>query len=183
MITARVKKQTSITYEKLKKIALYYLGRYEASEQMLKDVLLRRINNAEKNGLETTNAKNAINNIITQMKEYGYVDDQRFASNKTKELFQKGKSKKNIINFLKTKGVSDNIINDIIRSLDDDNNHNTDINAGINYAKRKKLGLFRQKLTENTIKKELGKMARAGFSYEIAKKIILAKNEEELKDV
>ncbi len=94
MMFSSKKQQTNITPEKLQKIALYYLGRYEASEKSLKDVLLRRIEKAKKQGIETSKAENAIESIILKMREYGYVNDERYSRNKAKELFLKGKSKK-----------------------------------------------------------------------------------------
>ena len=53
--------------------------------------------------------------------------------------------------------------------------------AAIRFAQRRRLGPFQKiNLNDEIRKKHLAIMARAGFSYEIAKHIILAKNEEDL---
>ena len=53
--------------------------------------------------------------------------------------------------------------------------------AAIRFAKRRRLGPFQKKeLNEETRKKHMATMARAGFSYEIAKYIIYINNEEDL---
>ncbi|MGD9638807.1 MAG: regulatory protein RecX [Alphaproteobacteria bacterium] len=180
MMSSSKKQQNTLSAEKLQKIALFYLSRYEATEKSLKDVLKRRIEKAKNNGIDVQNAENSINNIISKMKEYNYLSDERYAENKVKELFAKGKSKKIIEQKLALKGIKSETISKVLSSLDDANNYNTDFIAAVNFARKKKIGPFRKKLLENSIKKELGKMARGGFDYETSKKIVLAATESDL---
>lgn len=175
MMSFNKKQPTNITPEKLQKSALYYLSRYSASEKMLKDFLLRKFTQPSKEAIAI------IKPIILHMKQYGYLDDQKYAQNKAHEWFLKGKSKEIIKQKLLLKGIGKELIVKILTGLDEENNYDTDLIAGINYAQKKKIGPFRSKLKDKTVQKELSKMARAGFTYEVAQKIVFAKNTEELK--
>ena len=80
---------------------------------------------------------------------------------------------------LKIKGISDkdieNGFNNLKKSF-----FNYELTSALIYAKKKKLLDFNKK-KENfaRIQKKLSKISQAGFSYEIAKKIINLNNEEE----
>ena len=96
---------------------------------------------------------------------------------------EKGYSKKKIIFNLKTKGISDeNIlygINSLKTSYD-----NPELASALIYAKKKKFLNFKKKEKNfDETKKKLLQMSQAGFSYDIAKKIINLNNEKEFLEL
>ena len=100
------------------------------------------------------------------LKKNNLIDDYKFGFSKFVSLSRLGKSKNFIFNYLIKKGVNKSDLNNI---LDEFNNDNEDweIKSAELFAKKKNL------LTSNeNYEKKIAKMARAGFSYAICKKIL-----------
>ena len=111
------------------------------------------------------------------------IDDKKFSENKTLTYMERGYSKKKIIFNLKTKGVSDENIGEGINNLKT-TYVNSELAAALIYAKKKKFLTFKKKEKKfNEIKKKLLQMSQAGFSYDIAKKIINLNDEKEFLDL
>ena len=92
---------------------------------------------------------------------------------------ERGYSKKKIFFNLKSKGITDEYIQSGIENLNTFYN-NSELASALIFAKKKKILDFKkQNNDQQIIKKKLLKMAQAGFSYDIAKKIINLKNEKE----
>lgn len=146
-----------ITPQRLKNIALYYLDRFDASGEKLKSVLMRRIQKAVLAGDEVLpEATQWVDEVVREMKRLGYVNDQRFCENKVRLYLQAGKSNRYIMGKLCEAGLD----SEIIRSyLPDDELEQAQI-----FARKKKLGQDYQK--------DLAKLARAGFSYDTAQKVL-----------
>ena len=53
---------------------------------------------------------------------------------------------------------------------------NSDLSSAIYYAKKRKLGIYSLKFDGNVDKKDLAKMARRGFSYDISKQALTEQN-------
>ena len=61
---------------------------------------------------------------------------------------------------------------------------NIDLIAACRLAKKKSIGPYRKnELTEKIKMRELGVLSRAGFSYNIVKKILFEMSKEELEDI
>lgn len=170
------RKPKKITPKRLENIALYYLNRFESSAANLERVLKKRVKKAalfHEVEYKTTDAW--IHTTIQTMKKMGYIDDTRYAKNQTRQMLQEGKSKKFIISKLRSKGVCSETIDQIIRPLDDDSQHQ----AALTFARKKLLGPFSvsNKKRENR-EKQLASFARAGFDYQTAKKILEIKKIE-----
>lgn len=146
-----------ITPQRLKNIALYYLERFDASGDKLKTVLLRRVQKAILAGDEVdSNASNWVDETVREMYRLGYVNDTRYCENKVRQYLNAGKSYRYILGKL----AQDGIDSDTVRLfLPDDELAQARI-----FVRKKKLGLDHQK--------DLAKLARAGFSYDVARKAL-----------
>ena len=173
-----------ITLDNLEKSAMKYLEKYFVSEYQLINMLKRKIIKTcffykvkpEKNF-------EFIKLITTKFKRIGLIDDKKFSENKTLTYMERGYSKKKIIFNLKTKGVSDENIGEGINNLKT-TYVNSELAAALIYAKKKKFLTFKKKEKKfNEIKKKLLQMSQAGFSYDIAKKIINLNDEKEFLDL
>lgn len=150
------KKQKNITPKRLENTALYYLSRYEASSANLRKVLQNRIYRAKLKGVDVPAEVNQwIDDIVSKMLDYGYVDDARYTANLVKRMKASGKSKQKIQAKLALSGI-DGECADEVRDYDD-------IAAALTFAKKHKLGLDKEKY-----QKDLARLGRAGFSYEAA---------------
>ena len=104
--------------------------------------------------------------LILQYSLLLFIDDDRYSSTKILSLSNSGKSKNFIFNYLIKKGVNKSQIQNNLNLVQQDNN-NWELNSAKIFAKKKKL------LEKNqSYEKNLAKMARAGFSYDICKKIL-----------
>ena len=149
----------TITPQRLKNIALYYLGRYDAGSAKLREVLIRRIKKAQTQIPVSPEAFNWVEQVIDQMQNLGYVDDVRYAQNVVRRLSQSGKSTAFIKNKLKAQGISENQFELLLSDTDE-------LAQAKLYVRKKRLG--------SDYQKDLAKLARAGFSYDIARQALQA---------
>ena len=107
-----------------------------------------------------------LENIILKLEKNNLIDDKRYSFSKISSLSRIGKSKNFIFNYLIKKGLDRFEIKKNFRIFEA-NNIDWELNSAKLFAKKKKLIE-----SEESYEKRLAKMARAGFSYEICKKIL-----------
>ncbi len=163
-------KPKPITQKRLMNIALHYLGRYESSVANLRQVLLRRIAKAKSKGIEISPQSDQwIESVIKQVRDLGYVNDERFARSVVEKYRQSGKSERYIRLKLTQAGINRDIQDGVFQSDDSVFFENSDLEAACRLVKKRKLGAFRSvEDRKNYYKKDLAVLARAGFSFEIA---------------
>ena len=152
--------------KKLLKYAVDYLSKYDSSKVNLVNVLKRKILRLKITNYEKRMLINIIESIIIKLEKNKFIDDDRYSSTKILSLSNSGKSKNFIFNYLIKKGVNKSQIQNNL-DLVQQNNDNWELNSAKIFAKKKKM------LEKNqSYEKNLAKMARAGFSYDICKKIL-----------
>lgn len=158
-----------ITIQRLNNITLFYLERFEASSQKTKKMLERRIQKeALKGNIIPDNINQLIDEVIKKMVDLGYINDERFIQNQIRRLSNSGKSKSFILNKLKQDGLSPSLISNYLNIFDEETS-SSDLTRANNWLKKHKKGQFRSKDASLFYQKDLAALARAGFSYEIAK--------------
>lgn len=146
-----------ITPQRLKNIALYYLDRFDASSEKLRSVLMRRIQKAIISGDEvSSDASEWVNKIVQDMQQLGYINDRRFCENKVRQYLNAGKSNRYIIGKLSEAGIDSSIIYSFLPD--------NELEQAKVFACKKRLG--------GDYQKDLAKLARAGFSYDVAQKVL-----------
>jgi len=152
--------------KKLLKYAVDYLSKYDSSKNNLISVLKRKILRLNVTNFEKKKLIDIIENIILQLEKNKFIDDDRYSTTKIVSLSNSGRSKNFIFNYLIKKGVSKSQIQNNFNLMQQDNN-NWELESAKIFTKKKKL------LEKNeSYEKKLAKMARAGFSYDICKKIL-----------
>ena len=152
--------------EKLLKFAIDYLSKYDSTKKNLLYVLKRKILRLQIPKEEKTTIFSKLNSVFEILEKNNFIDDNRYTFSKILSLSKQGKSKKYISNYLNKKGVNKS---DIQNNFDDfqKNNNDWELNSANLFAKKKRL--FE---SEVSYEKKLAKMARAGFSYDVCKKIL-----------
>ncbi len=150
----------------LLKYAVDYLSRYDSSKKNLIDVLKRKVFRFKITGTEKSKLINILENIIQKLEKNNLINDENFASTKISYLSRVGKSEKYIFNYLIKKGILKSEISKLLKQFKN-NNIDWELNSAKVYAKKKKLVE-----SEIPYEKKLAKMARAGFNYEICKKVL-----------
>ena len=152
--------------KKLLKYAVDYLSKYDSSKHNLVNVLKRKILRLNVTNFEKKKLIDIIESIILKLEKNKFLDDDRYSSTKILSLSNSGKSKNFIFNFLIKKGVNKFQIQNNL-NLMSQNNNDWELESAKIFVKKKKL------LEKNeSYEKKLAKMARAGFSYDICKKIL-----------
>ena len=152
--------------KKLLKYAVDYLSKYDSSKVNLINVLKRKILRLKTPNYEKRRLINIVESIIIKLEKNNYINDDRYSSTKILSLSNSGKSKNFIFNYLLKKGVNKSQIQKNLNLIKQDND-NWELNSAKIFAKKKKLIE-----KDHSYEKNLAKMARAGFSYDICKKIL-----------
>ena len=163
------KVQKRLTQKRLKNIALYYLKRFETSCENLRSVLQKRIDKYiyENPEFNRNEALKWIDEIINDFTRLHYLDDYRYAEMKIKSYLHVGKPERYIKIKLKEKGISEDIITEIMSEQE----YNP-LDMALKLAKKKKIGPYRCENSKEFLKKDMGVLIRAGFDYEIARQVL-----------
>ncbi len=202
------KKRTprKVTPKYLGNASLYYLSRYATSAENLKRVMMRKIHrSASHHGTDVDDDAALLEDLIRRYVESGLLDDGAYAKTRAASLHRRGNSARVIRGKLKQKGVGNEDIADALLALGEDD-PDPEMAAAVMLAKRRRLGPFavkeptrgedgprgsggvprspqgpdRETINE-TRKKQLAALARAGFSYDIARRVIDADSEDDLE--
>jgi regulatory protein len=153
----------------LHEAALAYLSRYAASRARLVEVLNRQCERwAERAGREAAAARLAdlrrlVRGVVERLVAAGIVDDAAFAASRARSLARSGRSRRAIAAHLAARGVTDG---NSAKALPDD--PEAEVAAALVLARRRRIGPFRPPGAAADAARELGVLARAGFSREAA---------------
>ena len=160
----------------LENAALYYLSRYATSAENLRRVMMRKVlRSAKHHGTDVEDGAANIEAMIMRFLGAGLLDDGAYAKTRAESLYRRGNSARVIWGKLRQKGVEDDIISDALEALgvDLEDGQDPELAAAATLAKRRRLGQFAtQKPTEEQREKHLAALARAGFSYDIARRVL-----------
>ena len=162
-----------ITESHLRNVALYYLQRFASSSGNLRAFLKRRVSRAAKHHETNIEEANAwIDKLIADYERTGLLNDEVFLTSKLGSLRRKGESRRVIEIKLQQKGLEKDLIAEKMAGEDED----TEWQAALRHVQRKRLGAYRlpsrMKDDVNYHDKDMAAMARAGFSYELAKRAL-----------
>jgi regulatory protein len=152
--------------DKLLKYAIYYLSKYSSSKKNLEFILKKKIRRLSDEKNIRFHLYNEIYIIIEKLEKLNLINDQVFVESKIQSLQYQAKSKNYIKQYLLQKGIDKQLIEEQI-SLFYENNKNLEKENALKFAKKRNL-----LDNDQDYQKKLSKMARAGFSYDIAKEIL-----------
>lgn len=165
------------TAKSIENAALWYLTRFATSGANLERVLARRVErSARHHGTEREEGMAIIARLIARYRQSGLIDDRAYAIARAGTLNRRGKPVKAITLALRAKGVMGEDIDGALLALEDQG-ADPDMGAAARYARRRRLGPFRAAPErEEHRERDLAAMARAGFGYGVARRIIGAES-------
>lgn len=177
-----------ITPAYLEKAALFYLERYSSSAQNLRRVLDRKIRRSvEVHGTPTREEAAAwVAELITKLQRNRLLDDQAYAIGRVRRLYAEGKSLGRIRQTLAVKGVGkDDVEMALERLAAESTAPVSDLPAAAAYARKRKLGPYRDDPVQRAEmrQKDLGALARRGFSQAVAMKVLSADSVAALEEM
>lgn len=183
----REKKQPKrITADYLHNSGLYYLQRYAASSGHFRQVMLRKVKKSCMVHLDQSyeTCVPLVDALVEKFKSSGLLNDDLYLRGVVGSLRRRGTSKQTILNKLRMKSVSADVTTEYLQECDTDfaGDGNGDLKAAIIFARKKKLGPFAGTRVEEP-QKTLAKLARAGFSYDTANKVLKMGEDEALEKI
>jgi regulatory protein len=175
-----------ITARYLQNAATFYLERYPSTAEGLRRVLNRRVRKAElAEAPIIDNVKQAIDAIVAKFVAAGVIDDRAFAQTKARALHRRGSSNRVTRQKLRFAGVDGDTLDRAMEGLDEElatDPRQRELQAAVALARRRRLGPFRQKDRKENRDRDLAAMARGGFDYQLARKVIDARDPDALDE-
>jgi len=145
----------------------YYLNRFPASSDHFLKVMTRKIDRSCRDHPDQNRQEwidHVQNTLIPYFEKLGFLNDTLYATALLNSLKNKGLSKAKIKSKLVQKSVPASMIQDLLSDGYDDKT------AVHHFAQKKKIGRYHPDgyADYQAKQKDLGKLARAGFSYDVA---------------
>ncbi|NIX75594.1 regulatory protein RecX [Microvirga terricola] len=167
----KIPRQVSPAY--LQRAALAYLERYASSTENLRRVLRRKVEKrCRLRGEDAADYGEMIEEVVAKSLRIGLIDDTRYTEARVATLRRRGGSARAIQAKLSAKGVDRKTI---AAALDGEDGSEEE--AARAFARRRKLGPFRPGERAPYRDKDLAALARAGFAFDVARRIVDAELE------
>ena len=161
----------------LHELALSYLDRFPCTEARLRRHLRKKIQAAIDAGTSPSEAWPWLDAVVGRLVEVGLVDDQRWAEGRVAALRRRGRSERYIRQDLRKNGVGPEHADAALEGEDEA----MELRAAINLARRRRLGPFCAESDRAARRqKHLSAIARGGFSFPVASRVIDAESPEAL---
>jgi len=172
-----------VTAARLEKVALAHIDRYATSTANLRTVLLRRVERSVRlHGTDRTEATGWADAVIAKLIARRLLDDAAYARTRAASLHRAGASRRKITATLTQKGVGRDDIGAALAALAEEF-ADSELAAAVRYARRRRLGPYRG-VSDRAERRErdLAALARAGFGYDTAQRVVEASSSEALED-
>lgn len=161
--------------------ALAYLARFAASSEMLRRVLMRRIDRAVQAGLiEREEGAALVAQVVDRAASSGLLDDAGFALQRARSLLRRGKAPSMVKSALAAKGVDSELAGRALAALGEEM-ADPARSAALSLARRRRLGPFRMTGRTEHRERDLAVLGRAGHSMEIARWVVDGADAETLE--
>ena len=167
----RARRPPNVTRAGIEASALRYLERFDCSVARLRKVLSERIAKAARAGVaEAAAAPAIVEELLLRYQSSGLIDDQRFAKNFAARQRDRGMSGRMIEQKLRARGISLELVQELMPRAQ---SASIELEAARAFARRRRLGPHRKPdVREAYRRKDLMAMARAGFNYDTASRVV-----------
>lgn len=170
----RNKKPRRVTESWLHNSGLYYLQRFSASTEQFRKVMKRKIERSchAHPDQDRKNSFEMLEKLIQTFCRSGLLNDAVYAEGLLSSLQRRGLSSRTIRQRMKEKGLDQEVIDKLFQERVSNDEHG-DLKAALRLAQRRRIGPYRKKAySEDVYKKEIAILARAGFDYQTAKRVL-----------
>ena len=174
MSSSKTKPARPLSRALLHEHAEWYLERWWPSAKRLEQVLKRKADRHATNAEERAQGHLWAREVTLERVQRGHLDDRKFARLWAEQLDRKGISQRAIHARLMQKGVEADIIQAVLADLAVRLGPRAEELRARAYARRRRLGPFRRDQERRTAlrQRDLAAMARAGFAFDIALRVI-----------
>lgn len=166
-----------ITPDYLRNAGKHYLERFPASTAQFTKVMQRKIQRSCKAhpDLDPAQCMAWLDDVCRDFQRVGFLNDQSYANALMHSLRLKGISTNHAAFKMRQKGIANDLIDAITDRLRDESSID-DYVLAVRWAKRKRLPPFASRSI--TPEKALASLARAGFDYDTAKRVLALSAED-----
>ena len=162
----------------LKDLAYSYLEKYNPSKQQLKVYLLKKYLLKIKGTKTKKEITLVIDEIISNLEKNKLLNDEMYSDSKARMFLRRGYSLNKINQSLRNKGIEDKYIKQSIEKIKE-NQIEPDFISALKLCKRRRIGPLRPESNRELFyKKDMGILARGGFSFDISKRVLDLEIEE-----
>ena len=156
----------------LRDLAYAYLEKYSSSRQQLKTYLLKKYLTKFNSLKSKKDLSNIIDKVLINLERNKLISDELYSDSKSRMLLRRGYSINRISQSLRQKGIKSEFIKKSIKKIKDDKIE-PDFTSALKLCKRRRIGALRPGANREIFyKKDMGILARAGFSFEMSKRIL-----------
>ena len=168
--------------QRLMNKAVHYLGRYSASRQRLREVL-QRFAMRKLDSHEAAEVARAIDTVLDDCIRLGYVDDAAFAMARARSKRRSGGSALAIRRSLAEHAIGQDIADEALAAADEATSDG-ELAAALRLAARRRIGpYFVRQGDDDTHRRHLASLARAGFSFATAKAVMALGSPDEADEL
>jgi len=162
----------------LRDLAYSYLEKYSPSKQQLKLFLLKKYLTKIKRTKSKKEGSTINDKINLHLEKNKILNDEMYSDKKARMFLRRGYSLNKINQSLRNKGIENKHIKQSIDKIKEDEIE-PDFVSALKLCKRRRIGPLRPDANRELFyKKDMGILARGGFSFELSKRVLdLEKNE------
>ena len=162
----------------LKDLAYSYLEKYSPSKQQLKVYLLKKYLTKIKGTKSKKEITSIIDEIILNLEKNRILNDEMYSDSKARMFLRRGYSLNKINQSLRNKGIDGKFIKQSLDKIKKDEIE-PDFVSALKLCKRRRIGPLRLGANRELFyKKDMGILARGGFSFDLSKRILDLDSEE-----
>ena len=156
----------------LKDLAYSYLEKYNPSKQQLKVYLLKKYLLKIKGSRSKKEVSAIIDEIILNLEKNKILNDEMYSDSKARIFLKRGYSLNKINQSLRSKGIEDKYVKQSIDKIKE-NEIEPDFVSALKLCKRRRIGPLRPESNRELFyKKDMGILARGGFSFDLSKRVL-----------
>ena len=156
----------------LKDLAYSYLEKYSPSKQQLKVYLLKKYLIKIKGTQSKKEVSLLIDKIITNLEKNRILNDELYSDSKARMFLRSGYSLNKISQSLRHKGIESKFIKQSIEKIKEEKIE-PDFVSALKLCKKRRIGALRPSANRELFyKKDMGILARGGFSFELSKRVL-----------
>jgi len=156
----------ALNEERLRGLALHYVGKYATTRAKLATYLIRKIR--ERGWDDEKHAD--VEALVNRFSELGYINDAQFAEARGRSFVRRGYGKRRLDEDLRAAGIEER---DSASARD--NAETSEFIAAENFARRKRIGPFAHEIaSEEKRRKNMQAFLRAGHGWELARLFVNA---------
>ena len=156
----------------LKDMAYSYIEKYSPSKQQLKVYLMKKVLIKFKTTKSKKEISELIDNVLVSLEQNKFLNDELYSDSKSRTLLRRGYSLNKINQSLRSKGIEDKYVKQSIEKIKD-NQIEPDFVSALKLCKRRRIGPLRPESNRELFyKKDMGILARGGFSFDLSKRVL-----------